>query len=81
MSSVGQTGDMIYEQMTGFVSAILIAVMLVGSVVGVATLVADVPAVTSTGAVGATLVLTALFVLGLAAAGTAGSDTVSNPYW
>ncbi|WP_424019275.1 hypothetical protein ACOZ4N_07325 [Halorientalis pallida] len=72
---------MIYEQMTGFVAAILIAVMGVGSVVGIATLVADVPGVTSIAAVGATLALTVIFVLGLAAAGTAGSDTVSNPYW
>mgnify|MGYP006278459711 FL=1 len=72
---------MIYEQMTGFVAALLIAAMLVGSVVGIAMLVAAVPPVTTTVAVGATLALTALFVLGLAAAGTAGTDTVSNPYW
>ena len=72
---------MIYEQMTGFVGSLLIAGMLVGGIVALATLLSAVPAVTTTVAVGATVALSALFVLVLAAAGTAGGGRVSNPYW
>ncbi|MFB6082985.1 MAG: hypothetical protein ABEJ94_01925 [Halorientalis sp.] len=72
---------MIYEQMTGFVGSLLIAGMLLGGMVTLGMLLSAVPSVTSIAAVGATLALVALFVGGLSAAGTAGSDTVSNPYW
>ena len=72
---------MLWEQMTGFVASILIGVMAVGGIVGIARVVSDAPDWTPTVAVGATLALVALFVVGLSAAGTAGSETVSNPYW
>ncbi|WP_299269381.1 hypothetical protein [Halorientalis sp.] len=70
-----------YEQMSGLVAAVVVAAMVLGSVAGVVTLVTAVPAVTSIAAVGATLLLTAFFVLVLTAAGTVGSGGVSSPYW
>jgi len=69
---------MLWEQTVGFVGAVVVALVALGSVVTYA--------VQNTGseflvAIGATTALTAIVVLVLIAAGSSAPDRLSNPYW